>query len=786
MSLWPIAFGVGGAAVAAGALAVPAARRFVFGSVAQDWLGHELELDHIDPDTFTVRLKSGSVMRCYRLAGAAYDTKPEQEQSAMHQLRADFVHLCMAQKTVLRSFGVKRQKSTIFPATWPSAALTEIGEAEAARFRDAYQVRWVITLTAPSLLALEQVDEKVFSMLAAYKPERLARPADPALPCPLTGFLNFLACGDWRDDLPAASANISANLPAADLAFDRRSVTGAFIAHLARPKHHRIFAIREWPDLVSGHLMHDIMALAGDIEVYGVAVPVNQDFAKTLLKRETQNPFASDAARDECAAGVQLLTEGGTSQVPTQMGIILRADDDHGLNDLSARIAAILADRRVVYSVETRLAPVIWMNRLPDQDKLGRPLKLYSENFAALWPFENAPAGLASSAFGRAPVRSFMTGSGQNYAFQFQCTDKKQALGHFLVFAPAGSGKSSLIMHLLSGLAKFQGVRSYIFDSKEGTRFMVETMGGLYQSYDRLALNPLDTVDSPVARQRITVLVRLMLGDAAADDDADTIINHLIGNAFLLPVEDRTFNAVAPLSFPRDSAARKAFAQWVTDPKGRAGLYAGVMNARRDSLSALLDQAWMTGINMNEALEDPALGAVVVAHISTAIEHMARQAHATGQGRGFAVFIDEAANLLRNPAFRDLTGVMYREYRKLDGIVGMAFQDPGALHASGIADAAIENTSCLFFYPNPQGKPEAYQRFNLNDEQMNFIFSAPEGRKVLLVKREAATGFDESLIMDVDLAPMGRPLRYFRSGPEAVADLQKIQAKWGDAWPAHI
>lgn len=63
MSLWPLAIGLGGAAVAAGTLAVPAVRRWTFGSVEFDWQGHELELDRIDDDGITVRMKSGTVMR---------------------------------------------------------------------------------------------------------------------------------------------------------------------------------------------------------------------------------------------------------------------------------------------------------------------------------------------------------------------------------------------------------------------------------------------------------------------------------------------------------------------------------------------------------------------------------------------------------------------------------------------------------------------------------------------------------------------------------------------------
>jgi len=779
MSLWPLAIGVGSAAVAVGALAVPAARRIAFGSVGFDWLGHELEFDRIEPDHFTVRLKSGTVLRAFRLDGLAYDTRPEAEQAALHQGRADFLAACAARGVTVRLYGVKRRQDSVFPATWPSQALSEIGAAEAALYRSAFALSWYLTLQSPAPHQLEDADDKLHALLGGYRPRRLSRPTDPEAACPLTGFLNGLICGDYRADLRAVSVNISANLPAADLIF---TPDGTISAHLPTPLLHRVIAVREWPDMVSGHLLHELMAVPGEIELSQIALPTGRDKTLLLLKRGANSAFGSAQAAGECAAAIELLNQGRTALVATQLAIVLRAADEAELNDLTAQVARILADRRVVASVETRGAAAVWFNRLPDRDRLLRPLKLFVENVAALWPFENAPTGLAESQYGKGPVRSFMTGSGQAYRFQFQCSVAPKALGHFVVFAPSNSGKSTLVLHLLGGLAKFEGIRSTIFDSKEGARFMIEALGGLYQPFDRLALNPLDCDDTPINRQRLALLIRLMLGEAGDTAGIEDILAHVAETAFQLPVEARTFDQVFPLTFPAHSEARKSFARWVVDAKGRAGLYANTFNAPRDSLSGFLDRAFLTGINMNEALEDPALGAPVVAHISTAIERMARE----GRVKGFAVFIDEAANLLRNPAFRDLAAVMYREYRKFGGAVGMAFQDPGALHKSGIADAVIENTATFFFYPNPQGNRSAYEPFNLNDEQKGFIFGAPEGRKVLLVKRDAATGFEESTVLDIDLAPLGRSLRFYRSGPDAVRELTSLQEKWGEQWRVHL
>jgi len=779
MSMWPLAVGMGAVAVTTGFLATPEGRRRVLGTLKQDWLGHELEIDTVDPDAFTVRCKNGFVMRCYQVGGIAYDTKPEQEQFALHERRANFLHQVASTNVVTRFFGVKRHQSINHPAKWPSPCLQEIGDAEAELYKHAYKLSWFITLQAKNLDDLEKADEKIRTSFASYGLTRLHRPEKPHASCDLTGFLNYLTCGELRYDLLPISKNVSANLPGADLIFNH---DGLFTAHQPTAIHYRLIAVREWPDSVSGYLLHELMALPGEIEVSQVLVPTNKITTLALLNREAKAQFGTPRKIEESATTAEILQEGETSLLETQFVVVARGRDLNTVNNLVTAACKILDHRRVIYSVETKGTPVCWFNRMPGNEKLLRPLKLLTDAPAALWPFESAPVGLPKTYYTDAPVRSFGTGAGQAYAFQFQGTDADKALGNYLMFAPAGTGKSTLTMHLLGGLSKFDGVRSYVFDSNEGTRFMMENMGGLYQSFDKLALNPLDCEDTAINRQRIKLLMQLMLGDAGQDPDTEETILHTINTAFELPAEARTFNDVFPLAFPKQSPARRAFTQWIKTHDGHAGALGNVLNAQRDSLAGLLDQAFMVGINMNEALEDPVLGPPIVAHISNAIERMAR----SGSIKAFNIFIDEAANLLRNPAFRDLATVMFREYRKFGGSVGMAFQDPSALHKSGIADAVIENTATLFFFSNPQGNPDAYEPFNLNEEQKNFIFNAPEGRRVLLVKRDAATGINESTILNTDLSNLGNALRFYRSGPEAVRELQAIQKQWGDQWRSHV
>lgn len=786
MTVWPHYLGMSVAAIAAGAMVVPAARRWVAGDVERDWLAGELELDRIDPDGCTVFLKSGDCFRVFRLLGQSYDTKPMAQQDDLLAGRQEWLYRLGDAGCTVRMFGIKRLRDVTQPAVWPSPTLTEIGDAEARAFTQSYSIRWYLTIGSKGgLRKLADATEATISGLGDYHPTLLMRAGEDQA-CPLTCFLNHLICGELRDDLPSISANLSASLPAADMAFDRN---GSIEANLPNRTLHRVIGVRAWPEVVSGELAAAVMALPGEIELTQIARPIGKEMATAQLSRKAQelryNFLGGETALAEHHSVLELLSENKYTLFSTQAQIVLRADTEARLDELTERAAGLLGKRRVLYTIETGGAPAAWFIRIPGSETLLRPLKLLNRDIAALWPFHHAPTGQHSSPYGKGPVRLFKSETGQSYAFQFHVYDEPQSKGHYLVFAPTGAGKSTLLMHLLGGLAKFDNVRSFVFDSKEGARFMVEAMGGVYQSFDSLRLNPLDVGEDTIAnRQRVSLIMKAMLGDLAKAEEAEASIKHALDVLFTLVPPARTFNNIFPVVFPHRSASQKSFAKWVTDAKGNVGHYAHVFNAARDSLNNFFSDHFMVGINMSEILSDPDLGPPVIGHLSEAVLRSARTA-----GGGFNIFIDEAAKLLHNPGFRDLAKEMFREYRKFDGAVGMAFQDPAALHGLEVAEAVIENASTLIFFPNALATKASFAPFNLNEEQQNFILhgaSMGGGRRVLVVKRDAATGFDESVILDIDLAPLGDALRLYRAGPAAVDDLVRLQRNFGGDWIQHV
>lgn len=784
-------------ALAAGSMALPVVRTKLGGDIEHDWLADELEFDCIEPDDKTVRLKSGAYFRVFKIRGISYDAQTQTQQEQLLKLRTSLFHTLGEANCSLRLFAVKRQHDISFNADWPSSALTEIGEAERQEYRSSYYIDWYLAYASTSLKTLVETTSSIHSSLSPFKPQILERADDPEQPCPLTAFVNYLVCGDIRDDLPAESQSLSGSLPASDLTADKKS--GIIETRTPTTQYHQVVSIREWPELISGKLFAEILALQGDIELSQTCIPWDRDKALVLFKRKVLEQSAAllgnPTLANEYQALIQLLTEGNTTVFHTQLHVIVRCESEDKLKAKVSSVAKILGKRRIKYSIETAGAPICWFNRMPEATPLLsgskgllRPLTLRDQNIAALWTFNHSPVGMMKSPFGDRPVRFFRTPSGQAYAFQFQVSEKKQSLGNFLVFAPSGSGKSTLLLHLLGGLAKFDGVRSYILDSKEGARFMVEALGGIYQNYDSLQLNALDVgEDTPANRHRIHTILKAMSASAERSEDDDQILAHAIECAFKLSPPERTLNAIYEFAFPKRTPLRSAFSRWVTDGKGNAGLNAHIFNAPHDSLGSMLNSSHMVGINMNEALEDPIVGPPVVTHISSAIFKSAAQS-----SKGFVMFTDEAGNLLQNPGYLKFKVEAYREIRKLDGCVGMAFQDPKPVLESGEAGAFLDNTSLLAFFPNSNATNETLDPFNLNAEHKAFIhgdafYERKAGqRQVLIIKRDAATGYEESSILDIDLSPLGSAMRYYRAGVEANRDLTELQRQWGEAWREHL
>lgn len=773
-----------GTATSAAVLIPYLVRRYSNETIDRDWLANELDVDYLHQDNQTVMLKTGQFVRFYAIKGLSYETMNFDREVSLAKQRSAFLHQNFKFGVNLRLFGVKRIKDISFPATWPSPALQEIGEQEYSNHKEAYSLYWYACISAPTYSALEKAHKSILATYAEYEARPVIAADEPFQSCELCSILNYLISGHLRFDVPRMSRNLSATLPGSDIHF---SMDGLAHTFTPRARCHRIITVRSWPESVSGFVISNILALEGELEVMQIAVPVRSEKALGAYTRkineQRSNIFGNNQVIDELNQAKDDLSNNSKTFFDTQFQVLISGTTPEEVERLISEIEVLLNQERIVYTIETSGAAVCWFNRVPDRSTLLKPLRLCNNNLAALWPLQYSPEGLFKSPFGDRPIRQFKTPTGQSYAFQFHVSERPQSAGNYVVIAPTGTGKSTLILHLLGGLTKFGDLRNYVFDSKNGAQFMIEVLGGLYQDFSSLSLNPLDMdLTRKENQHRAHLILRAMAGTAYTPD-IDKEIQSVVEMAKLVEWPDRTLNNIYDTAFKPRSDLKKAFAKWVVDTKGTTGQYHHIFNSPRDSLSSVLDKSYLVGINMNEALEDAVLGPALIAHISSAISEAAKQ-----NRNGFSIFVDEAANLLRNSGFRSVVLEMFREYRKLNGLVGLAFQDPEALLKFEGHEGIIKNCQTLLFMPNSQATTESLEPFNLTQDQISFIRGEHQlsgGRQVLVVKRDLASGFDESAIIDVDLSALGPALRFYRAGTSANADLAALKEQWGDKWLSH-
>ena len=524
------------ASAAMASLAVPAVRRFAFGSVEHHWLANELEFDRIDHDNRSIKCKNDLFVRIIRIEGLQFDTLSMEAQQNMLKNRAAVFFQLGELGITVRMMAIKRQADFSYNATYPTAVLEEIGAKERAMYSSSYDLQWFMVLSHKNYGKLERGCDHVCTMLRNYQPAMLEGQE-------ILAFIQYLLSGEYlpADHFPE-TANISAAVQGCDMAFDRD--TGLF--QTTTPTHHynRILSIRAWTDMADGMMAAEIMALHGDIELCQLLIPKSIDRAKAELigTKQEQESFPSfirnSGLLEEVTGVIELINDGQTQIFSTEYLIILRAKTPEALKTLECDVADILSKRRIQSSHDTAIAPAYWFKRMPYNTILTRPLRLLSQNVAALWAMHNSASGQRTSPWGDRPLRQFKSSIGKNYNFNFHTADEENTAGHFLVFAPTGGGKSTLLMHLLGGSAKFDQVRSFIFDSKEGTRYMVEAMGGDYQNIENLHLNPFQSHDDQKVRLHLSRLLKQM-GKAS-----DSEINLLLNTVFDLPLEQRSLSNV--------------------------------------------------------------------------------------------------------------------------------------------------------------------------------------------------------------------------------------------------
>lgn len=296
-----------------------------------------------------------------------------------------------------------------------------------------------------------------------------------------------------------------------------------------------------------------------------------------------------------------------------------------------------------------------------------------------------------------------------------------------LVVGPTGAGKSVLLALIALQFRRYQGSQVYIFDKGFSARAAVLAMGGAHHALglgadagETLAFQPLRRIDDANERSWVAEWIAALLAHekVSVTPEVKDAVWSALGSLASAPAEERTLTGLALLL--QSNALRTALGAYTLD-----GPYGRLLDAAEQHLAFADVQCFETEALMGQA--------GVVAPVLTYLFHRLEERF---DGRPTLLVLDEAWIFLDHPLFAARIREWLKVLRKKNVSVLFATQSLADIASSSIAPAIIESCPQRILLPNdraiePQSR-EAYERFGLNDRQIELVSRATPKRQYYL------------------------------------------------------
>ncbi|HEX8442778.1 MAG TPA: conjugal transfer protein TrbE [Allosphingosinicella sp.] len=409
-----------------------------------------------------------------------------------------------------------------------------------------------------------------------------------------------------------------------------------------------------------------------------------------------------------------------------------------------------------------------WLSSLPGHvyANVRQPL-VHTLNLAHLMPLSSVWAGPARNGHLDGPPLLFAQTSGST---PFRLSTHVGDVGHMLVVGPTGAGKSVLLAVLAMQFRRYADAQVYIFDKGLSARAAVLAMGGQHHALgtgaDReeagLAFQPLERIDEPAQRSWAAEWIASLLAQEKVQvtPEVKEAVWSALGSLAAAPREERTLTGLSLLV--QSNALKSALLTYTLE-----GPYGALLDAAEDGLRVSALQCFETEALMGQA------GAVL-----PVLTYLFNRLDETFDGSPTLLILDEAWVFLDNPSFAARIREWLKVLRKRNVSVVFATQSLADIAGSSIAPAIIESCPQRIFLPNdravePQAR-EAYERFGLNERQIELIARATPKRDYYLQSRRGNRLFDLGL-GSIALAFCGA------SNPDAQRRIESILAEGGAA-----
>ena len=380
-----------------------------------------------------------------------------------------------------------------------------------------------------------------------------------------------------------------------------------------------------------------------------------------------------------------------------------------------------------------------WLSSLPGQvyANVRQPL-VHTLNLAHLMPLSSVWAGPSRNEHLHGPPLLFAQTSGST---PFRLSTHVGDVGHMLIVGPTGAGKSVLLSLLALQFRRYRDAQIHIFDKGWSARAAVLAMGGAHHALgsragegeSELAFQPLARIDEPGTRSWAAEWIAALLEHEKmpVTPEVKDMLWSALGSLASAPVQERTLTGL--LLLIQSNALRSALLPYTLD-----GPFGALLDAAEDRLALSDIQCFETETLMGQP------GAVLP--VLTYLFHRLEEKF---DGSPTLLMLDEAWLFLDNPLFAARIREWLKVLRKKNVAVIFATQSLADIADSSIAPAIIESCPQRIFLPNdravePQSRA-AYERFGLNERQVELIARATPKRDYYLQSRRGNRLFDLSL-----------------------------------------
>jgi len=413
------------------------------------------------------------------------------------------------------------------------------------------------------------------------------------------------------------------------------------------------------------------------------------------------------------------------------LNVFIWGDSPKQLKDNITAASQKLSEMKFVVTRERMNTLPSFAAILPGQwSQQSRYDYLTVENLADLCPMYTMGEGSRRSPFMSEVIgRSVpaLAQFGTTYGGVYNFNPHVGQVGHMLMVAPTGGGKTTFVNFALSQFLRYPDAQIIVFDRNRSCQIVTELHRGTHIDIakKKAKWNPLsvlrDGTSDGLTWVREYILRRLAEGNyvsTAEDRQSIDVALQQIRNNTDLSLRMSTLAMLLPQRLTQE------LGEWL---EGRPY---GMFDTEEDDF-ALSD--WTT-IEMKEIMKVERLARAF-------LDYAFRKIETSLTGRPTFIYLEEASFLLKFPAFKDMLDEWLKTFRKLNAFLWLTLQSPESIANDDMAATLLDNVSGFIMCVNKkvESHREAYKKnFALEDHQVDMIAKLEPNKDYLLIQNDQA------------------------------------------------